>query len=91
MRLTPLTGAVFPPEALASFLAMPLDSQLYGIAALAHIGGDTVMRDAMMAVVRQRQQAQERLDPTTPGTEVVIAIPPCALTLFEHRTLPVLR
>ncbi len=74
-KIAQLAGAVLSGDALTLFLAMSVDEQLYGIAALAHIGGDTVMRDAMMAVVRQRQQAQERLDPTTPGTEVVIEIP----------------
>ena len=74
MRLTPLTGAVFPPEALASFLAMPLDSQLVGIATLAHIGHDPAMRDAALALLHERQQALRCPAPTTPGTEVVIEI-----------------
>ena len=74
-KLAKLAGAVFSPEALASFLAMPLDSQLVGIATLAHIGDDAQVRDAALALLHERQQAQQRPGPATPGTEVVIAIP----------------
>ena len=74
-KIAQLAGAVLSGDALTLFLAMSVDEQLYGIAALAHIGHDPAMRDAALALLHERQQALLCPDPTTPGTEVVIEIP----------------
>ena len=43
-----LAREVLSGEPLRSFLALPAHAQLVGLAALAHIGGDARVRDAML-------------------------------------------
>lgn len=44
-KVNELATKVLPAEWLESFMALPLDSKLVGIATFAHAGGDERMRD----------------------------------------------
>ncbi len=47
-KIADLAREVLSGESLRSFLALPAHAQLVGLAALAHIGGDTHVRDAVL-------------------------------------------
>jgi hypothetical protein len=48
-KTTALATAILSDDALTSFLAMPITSQIAGLAVLSHIGGDSAVRDACLA------------------------------------------
>ena len=50
-----LASAVMSADMLESFLALPLKSQLVGIATFAHIGGDVEVRNAAMAIMAEME------------------------------------
>lgn len=46
---TKLAAQLFAGEQLTAFLALPLKSQLVGLAVFAHIGGETQVKDQLKA------------------------------------------
>ncbi|NJO81569.1 MAG: hypothetical protein HC828_01580 [Blastochloris sp.] len=57
-RLMRLTG--LPEERISAFLAMPLESQLAGIAILAHLAGDAGVRDIAIQIQHFRAEQEKQ-------------------------------